>query len=116
MSDGGLLVAVAEMALAGDRGVALQTDTTLPLAAFLFGEDQGRYVVATDQPDAVVAASVKSGVPAQPIGQTTAGIGTDATLTLNNSDPISLSSLRRAHENWLPNYMAGDPSASEPSG
>ena len=44
MSDGGLLVAVAEMALAGSVGVALTPDRG---HAFWFGEDQARYVLAT---------------------------------------------------------------------
>ena len=47
ISDGGLLVAVAEMALAGGLGVALDAAPEgLPAHAVWFGEDQGRYVVA----------------------------------------------------------------------
>ena len=47
VSDGGLLVAVAEMALAGNRGVELfPYEGKLPPHAVWFGEDQGRYVLA----------------------------------------------------------------------
>ena len=47
VSDGGLVVAVAEMALAGNIGVALYPyEGKLPGYATWFGEDQGRYVVA----------------------------------------------------------------------
>ncbi|MEQ1650150.1 MAG: phosphoribosylformylglycinamidine synthase subunit PurL, partial [Hyphomicrobiaceae bacterium] len=47
VSDGGLIVAVAEMALAGNIGVALYPyEGKLPGYATWFGEDQGRYVVA----------------------------------------------------------------------
>ena len=46
VSDGGLLVAVAEMALAGEIGVQLfPYEGKLPVHAAWFGEDQGRYVV-----------------------------------------------------------------------
>ena len=55
VADGGLLVAVAEMALAGGLGATLRRrPTASPLHAWLFGEDQGRYVLAV--PDAAVAA------------------------------------------------------------
>ena len=43
ISDGGLLVALAEMALAGGIGVDLDVGLDAPAA---FGEDQGRYLVA----------------------------------------------------------------------
>ena len=48
LSDGGLVVAAAEMALASDVGVELNADlATTHAHAFLFGEDQGRYLIAT---------------------------------------------------------------------
>ena len=47
VSDGGLLVAVAEMALAGDTGVALTAPETSH--AFWFGEEQARYVLAVER-------------------------------------------------------------------
>ncbi len=51
VSDGGLLVAVCEMALAGDTGVRLaDVSGSIPPHAFWFGEDQARYVLAV--PDA----------------------------------------------------------------
>ena len=49
VSDGGLLVAIAEMALAGAIGVQLfPYEGRLPAHAAWFGEDQGRYVVEAD--------------------------------------------------------------------
>ena len=46
LSDGGLLVALAEMAMASGIGATLETapDDT-PAHAFWFGEDQARYLV-----------------------------------------------------------------------
>ena len=60
VSDGGLLVAVAEMAMAGLTGVRLFTGPRdIPSHAYWFGEDQGRYLLAV--PDAGVADPCRRG-------------------------------------------------------
>jgi phosphoribosylformylglycinamidine synthase len=100
VADGGLLVALAEMALAGEQGAELASPQDVPLHAWLFGEDQGRYLVATAAPEAVLAAARDAGVPAQAIGAT----GGTA-LKLADGQAISLQQLREAHEGWLPAYM-----------
>ncbi len=104
LSDGGLAVGLAEMALAGDCGAditgAEQEPGNPPLAAWLFGEDQARYLVTTAQADALLAAAVEVGVPARVIGQT----GGDR-LILAEGEAISLAELRAGHEGWLPGYM-----------
>ena len=71
ISDGGLLVAIAEMALAGGIGATLEAppEATGPLLqAWLFGEDQGRYVVAVPAADvaSIAAEAGRAGVPAAP--------------------------------------------------
>ncbi len=108
VSDGGVYVAVAEMALAGGVGASL----SIPREswnghAWLFGEDQGRYVVAARAGDAgsVIEAAADAGVAARRVGD----VGGDA-LTVSRTRPISLSELREAHEAWLPAYM-GDASS-----
>ena len=104
VGDGGLLVAVAEMALAA-RGLGARVDVpTGALAhAWCFGEDQGRYVVATNDADRVLSAAAAAGVSASVIGTTTG----DGDLTVGGSDLISVETLRQRHEAWLPGYMAG---------
>jgi len=102
VSDGGLLVAAAEMALAGGTGLTLsQPGDAGPAHAYWFGEDQGRYLVATQDPDAVCKAAAAAGIEASVLGTA----GGDA-LTVDGFDPISLSELRRVHEAWLPDFMA----------
>ena len=102
VSDGGLLVAVAEMALAGDTGVELQgAPAGLAPHGWLFGEDQGRYVVSTAEPDGLTAAAATAGVPTRRIGTTGGGA-----LTLDGRPLISVKELRQAHEGWLPGYMS----------
>jgi phosphoribosylformylglycinamidine synthase len=102
ISDGGLLVAVAEMAMAGGIGVTITSLAGIPAHAFLFGEDQARYVLATTAPEAVLAAAEKAGVPALTLGR----VGGDQ-LTLAGGNAISVVELLRLNEAWLPNYMAG---------
>jgi phosphoribosylformylglycinamidine synthase len=59
LSDGGLAIAAAEMALAGNTGCKLEAGPgELTNEAWLFGEDQARYLVATRHPDLVLAAAV----------------------------------------------------------
>jgi phosphoribosylformylglycinamidine synthase II len=102
LADGGLLVALAEMAMAGGRGVALAPlPAELPRHAFLFGEDQARYVVETANPAAILADARAAGVPARLIG-TVGG----AELTLPGTGAISVTALKAANEEWLSNYMA----------
>ena len=105
VSDGGMLVALAEMALAADLGIALDAPPQdLPAHAFWFGEDQGRYVVASEAPDDVLARATAAGVPATRLGVVTAERG----LTLAGEVLIPLEELRSAHEAWLPRFMAGE--------
>ena len=104
LSDGGLALAVAEMAMAGNTGltVALPNDTACPAHAYMFGEDQGRYVMAVrpGDVDAVLKDAAAAGVPATRLG-TSGG----AALTVEGLLAISVADLRRAHESWLPAYM-----------
>jgi phosphoribosylformylglycinamidine synthase II len=103
LSDGGLLVALAEMALAGKRGFDITTPDEAPaLHAFLFGEDQGRYILAAPDPKPVLASAHAVGVTATVLGK----VATGGSLTLNGRVLISLKELRSAHEGWLPAYMA----------
>ena len=104
ISDGGLLVAIAEMALAGGHGVALDAAPgPLPAHAVWFGEDQARYVVASppDKADAVRKAADAARVPFRRLGT----VEGDA-IRLEGEPPLKLSVLRTAHEDWLPRFMA----------
>ena len=107
VSDGGLAVALVEMALLGGRGAEISgpppdAPDSPPIHAWLFGEDQARYIVTAEDGAALLAAAEAAGVPAARIG-TTGGTA----LILPEGDPISLDGLRRAHETWLPAYMDG---------
>ncbi len=103
LSDGGLLSAAVDVALASRIGLSLKNPTDLADHIFGFGEDQARYLIAVDEASAhlVTAQAAEADVPAAVVG--VAG-GTDLTFA---GLSLSLGQLRQAHEDWLPNYMAG---------
>jgi len=101
LSDGGLLVALAEMALAGGMGAKLPKDCPAS-AGFLFGEDQGRYIVATANSDPVLRALAKGGLAHRFLGSVCGNA-----ITLPDSTAIPLAELRQAHEGFFPALMDG---------
>ena len=101
LSDAGLLGAAAEMAMASGVGVVLNPLSAVPVHAFLFGEDQGRYLIATSDPRSVMDAAVRAGAPVAIIG---AARGED--VAVQGVVSIPLETLRAANEGWLPKYMA----------
>jgi phosphoribosylformylglycinamidine synthase II len=107
VSDGGLLVALAEMVMASGIGAALDAAPEDTAAhAFWFGEDQARYVITVRPADVEkVAARLRSAnVPLHRIG-TTDG----ETIALPGERPILIKALAERFEGWLPSYMAGGP-------
>lgn len=102
LSGGGLLVALAGMALAGNTGCQVSLPEGLSAnPASLFGEDQARYLLTTSNPNAILSRAKNANVSSVALG-TTGG----TTLTVGGLPPICLEAMRDAHEGWLPNYMA----------
>jgi len=104
LSDGGLAVALAEMAMAKGIGAKIDALPAGPAHAVLFGEDQGRYLLSlpAGAAEAVVAEAKAAGVPAEVIGKTGG-----SELALPGEAAVSIAALRKTHESWLPDYMAG---------
>jgi phosphoribosylformylglycinamidine synthase subunit PurL len=102
ISDGGLALAVIEMALGSGFGAHLVALTHEQL----FGEDQARYVVTASatQAQAILAAAAAAGVPVERAGVVTA----EAALKIEGQPSISVAELRSAHESWFPAFMAGE--------
>jgi phosphoribosylformylglycinamidine synthase II len=107
ISGGGLIVAVAKMALSGNIGckISILSDSSNTIS-WLFGEDQARYLITTKTAGKVLEYADTASIPAYHIG-TTGGTA----LTVGSHPPISLEKMRGIYEGWLPNYMA--PSSSE---
>jgi len=99
VSDGGQLVAVAEMALAGGIGANIHIAADYGRA---FGEDQGRYIITAthEMAERILMRAPEAGVLATAIGET----GGDSIVIEDSS--VSLEELRKTNENVLPSYMA----------
>ncbi len=102
LSDGGLGVAVAEMAMKSGLGADIELPAANAHIAF-YAEDQARYLVtcAADKAEALLDEAEKAGVPASKLGFVT---GKDLKVVGHGS--ISVAKLRSAHEDWFPNYMS----------
>jgi phosphoribosylformylglycinamidine synthase len=102
LSDGGLAVALAEMAMASGIGATVNQLNDHDPAALFFGEDQGRYLVSCREPrcEALWDRAKSAGIFLPRIG-TTGG----AELKLGDARPLSVAALREHHESWFPRYM-----------
>jgi phosphoribosylformylglycinamidine synthase len=116
-SDGGLAVALAECCVM-DRGA--QRGATVDLSAWaairnrslLFGEAQGRVVLSTTAPDAVLAIAKKHGVPAREIGKVGA-LGAPLEIKTAHGPLIaSLHSLDESYHESIPRIMSQAASVS----
>ena len=104
VSDGGLLVAVAEMAMAGRLGITLEAPPAgMDPYAWWFGEDQARYVITlpSSQSIEVLRKAQAMGVAITKIGKT----GGDRIVIPGSDRAVTLERLRDRHETWLPIYM-----------
>ena len=102
IADGGIAVALTEMALAGGMGVTIDTVASVT-APWLFGEDQGRYLITCASGDAnrIVTALSNNGIHAVRIGTT----GGDS-VAVSGGSSVALADLKELHEGWFPAYMA----------
>jgi len=103
VSDGGIAVAVAEMAMASGLGAHLVAPPR-PDTAF-FGEDQARYVVTAGSAEAetILLEAEAGGIAATRLGHVE---GSD--IVLGDSGAVSVADLKAAHEAWLPDYMGAE--------
>ena len=89
------------MAIAGGTGLEVRLPASgLAPHAFLYGEDQARYLLASGSADDVLEAARAAGVPALLLGYS----GGDA-LVVRDLLSLKLADIREAHEAWLPAYM-----------
>ncbi|MFN5615277.1 MAG: phosphoribosylformylglycinamidine synthase subunit PurL [Brevundimonas sp.] len=106
LSDGGLIGAAADMALASDCGVVLDASSAAHAHVLLFAEDQARYLVATAAPQTILDAAREAGLHASVVGH---AVGTDFASAGPKGElfRIPLAHLREMHESWMPTWMEG---------
>ena len=103
ISDGGLAVALAEMCIAGRTGASITSPASGNLHGWAFGEDQGRYILAVKDGDAVMAAAAAQGLPASLIGTSI----DSGELQFGGSDVISVEEMEHLVETTIPALMSG---------
>ena len=106
ISDGGILIAIAEMALASVKdaiflGVEITNPTNIPDHAFFFGEEQSRYILTSPDANSIMEIAKRHNVSAKILGKTTK----HQELTIDKIGNISLQRCFEINERWLPEYM-----------
>ena len=112
VSDGGLMVAMAEMSLASGIGAMLDCDYSFgPGSISLFGEGQGRYLVSALRDDfaAITSLATDKNVPASYLGRTGGtSVGIDQPgQQMGWAFSLPLADLRAAYEGFFPALMDG---------
>jgi phosphoribosylformylglycinamidine synthase subunit PurL len=102
ISDGGLAVALCEMALAGGLGAELSANDEYTAAQWWFGEDQGRYVITVPDTEALNRA-----LAAGTHDEDTARVGFRRIGTVGGDSllGVGLAELREAHERFFKDWM-----------
>ena len=104
VSDGGLLVAIAEMAMPRGIGASVGLAGLPEAIPFWFGEDQARYVIAAPFAEAekIVAEARAAFITVAELGKT----GGDA-ITLDDKDSVKVAVLKAGFEGWFPKLHGG---------
>jgi phosphoribosylformylglycinamidine synthase subunit PurL len=105
ISDGGLLVSLAEMCLAGNIGALIDDDYDYE-TDFLFGESQGAYIISLNEQHyaRVVDLAESCDIGAYPLG-IVEGQSLGFNDCGNRGFSIPLATLRTAHEGFFPALM-----------
>ena len=93
------------MAMASGVGVKLAFNGPLPVFAWMFGEDQARYLIAAD---AATAETIRQNAIAAEVPVSVAGIAGGRAISINGGHALDLVRLKQAHENWLPSLMSAE--------
>ncbi|WDR05462.1 phosphoribosylformylglycinamidine synthase subunit PurL [Devosia rhodophyticola] len=109
LSDGGLAIGLAEMAISSGIGAKIaQLEGVDPIPTW-FGEDQGRYLVTVrDDMDVDAFTALMGEVEAAGIFAPWIGTTGGGELVLGKARPIPVKKLQEAHEFWFPDYMRGE--------
>ena len=99
IGEGGLLVAAAEMSLSSGIGIFINCERKNH--AYLFGEDQGRYIIEIDKKNEALLNKLSNdhSVVLECIGHTI-----DENIEIKDIGKISIMDLKTNHENWFQNF------------
>jgi phosphoribosylformylglycinamidine synthase len=102
VSDGGLAVTLAEMALASGLGAEVEGHESYSQARWWFGEDQGRYVVTVPDVEAFQR-QISEGT--RDADTASSGLRHIGTVGGDSLFGVPLAQLRAAHESFFKDWM-----------
>ena len=101
ISDGGMLVALTEMMLAGNNGAEIIHPKEADPHCWFFGENQSSYIIATTKLKEIIKRSENANIPFSYLGRSSSA----QELKISNGDIISLKELQNIYETGLPRQL-----------
>jgi len=104
VSLGGIIIAIAKMALKGKKGIKLKKPNYLiNQFEYLFGEDQGRYIVEIDKDN---LKKIKEILDKNSIHYDELGVLVKSDIIIDEKSKVTIDELISSNTNWLTNYMS----------
>jgi len=103
VSLGGIITALSKMCIKGKKGATLKKPNYLiNQFEYLFGEDQGRYIIEIDKKDLQEVAKIllENSVHFDELGAVN-----DDDLIIDDKSKVSIDDLIKSHTTWLTDYM-----------
>ena len=101
ISGGGMLVALTEMMIAGKSGAEIKLPTDINPHGWCFGENQGSYVIATNEFDEIARRATTLNIPHMYLGKAIS----EQELKISNGDIISMKILKEKYETGLTKHF-----------
>ena len=103
VSLGGIITALSKMCIKGKKGATLKKPNYLiNQFEYLFGEDQGRYIIEISKDDLKNVAKI---LQENSVHYDELGSVNDDSLIIGDKTKVSIDDLIKSHTNWLINYM-----------
>ena len=103
VSLGGIITALSKMCIKGQKGATLKKSNYLiNKFEYLFGEDQGRYIIEISKDDLENATKI---LQENSVHFDELGLVNEDSLIIDDKTKVSIDDLIKSHTNWLTNYM-----------
>ena len=103
VSLGGIITALSKMCIKGKKGATLKKPNYLiNQFEYLFGEDQGRYIIEISKDDLESAIKI---LQENSVHFDELGLVNNDNLIIDDKTKVSIDDLIKSHTNWLINYM-----------
>ena len=103
VSLGGIITALSKMCIKGKKGATLKKSNYLiNQFEYLFGEDQGRYIIEISKDDLESATKI---LQENSVHFDELGLVNEDGLIIDDKTKVTIDDLIKSHTNWLTNYM-----------